>query len=211
MMESLTWDEYQKMWKIINDFKTKKGRLPHYVTFKGQKITKKEYQNMEQRVEDFKEKYKRNPGTIKIREVIKISKHPDLIQMEKKWGLTVNTATDLFNALNKHARYSYYYNDQYSNTIALKRILAGQGINCTDYCQLLKPILESLGYKVAIEHVKVQCIDGNWYGHYLLRITGGLKKVENLIFDAVSTTKTGYKLGQACCTRGFKHLGWGID
>lgn len=140
-----------------------------------------------------------------------MAKHPDLQELEVKWGTTINKASDLYSELKKHAKYSYYYNDRYDNRKALSLVKQGQGINCTDYCQLLKPMLESINYKAKIEHVKVKCRDNKWYGHYLLRISGGPKNVQNLIFDAVSATKTGRELGDACCTEGFQHLGWGIS
>lgn len=155
----------------------------------------------------YKKEMKKEPTTITIPKQSSYNKHPDLIKLQSKFGVIVNSAADLYNMLMKYCKYKYYYNDVYNNKQVLERLLAGKGVNCYDYAQLLEPILKSIGYTVKPEHVKVKCMDDKWYGHILLRISG--RGLNNVIFDAVGATKTKYSLGNACCTRGIIHLGWG--
>lgn len=125
------------------------------------------------------------------------------------------TATQLYTLVSRRCKYKFYYNDQTPNREALKKMVT-DGINCTDACQLFKPVIEGLGYSVRIEHVKVKCNDNKWYGHYFLRVAGkelasvSLPSERWTVWDYVSATKTGRPLGAPCCSRGIQHLGWGI-
>ncbi len=118
---------------------------------------------------------------------------------------TFNTASELYNQISK-CKYAFYYNDTFSNQEAILRLSKGIGINCTDYTQLLKPILEEMDYQADYVHGKVFC-GKNWYGHVWLRIKG--KEYPDWIyFDAVAVTHSGIKraLGQLCCVDGVKDV-----
>lgn len=125
-------------------------------------------------------------------------------KLEKITG-PFNTALDLYNQISKF-KYSFYYNDEYNNQVARERLYNGLGLNCTDYAQLLNPVLQEMDYQTNYVHGKVFC-GKNWYGHVWLRIKG--KEYSNWIyFDTVAVTRSGVKrpLGQLCCVDGVKDI-----
>jgi len=197
---------FKDMLKRYEDFKRKNKREPRVIFIKpggGESIPLETFRDMVRRYNMFKDRYGREPRVVYI-------KKPHL---EGEWTKRVMKeigefvdATTLYGAVARKCKYKYYYNDKYSNDDAVKRM--EEGINCTDACQLFSKVLEEMGYEVKLEHVKVKCNDGKWYGHYLLRV-GGFE-LDGTIWDYVSATKTGRPLGKPCCLNGLKHLGWGI-
>jgi hypothetical protein len=70
--------------------------------------------------------------------------------------------------------YAYYYDDVYGNYESIDRIANGDGVNCTDACQVFYNIAKALGYTVRCVHVG--CSGGD--GHVRLQLkhdvnTGG--------------------------------------
>ena len=68
--------------------------------------------------------------------------------------------------------YGYYYDDIYSNKQSIDRMKHGNGVNCTDSCQVFYNILKQLiafGKYKKVECLHVQCSGGD--GHVRLRIT----------------------------------------
>ena len=68
--------------------------------------------------------------------------------------------------------YGYYYDDRYSNKEAINRMKNGQGVNCTDSCQVFYNIMQQLiklGKYKRVECLHVKCLGGD--GHVRLRIT----------------------------------------
>lgn len=125
-------------------------------------------------------------------------------KLEKITG-SFNTASELYTQISKF-KYSFYYNDQYNNQRARERLSNGLGLNCTDYAQLLKPVIEEMGYQTDYVHGKIFC-GKNWYGHVWLKIKGREHNYWTY-FDAVAVTHSGTKrpLGQLCCVDGIKDV-----
>lgn len=68
--------------------------------------------------------------------------------------------------------YGYYYDDVYSNKVAIDRMKAGKGVNCTDSCHVFYNIMQQLiklGKYKKVECLHVKCKGGD--GHVRLRIT----------------------------------------
>ena len=68
--------------------------------------------------------------------------------------------------------YGYYYDDVYSNKTSIDRMKNGQGVNCTDSCQVFYNIVSALiekGKYKKVECLHVGCRGGD--GHVRLRIT----------------------------------------
>ena len=57
--------------------------------------------------------------------------------------------------------YGYYYDDQYSNYTSINRMANGQGVNCTDACQVFFNIAKALGYTVQCLHIGCRGGDGH--------------------------------------------------
>ena len=79
----------------------------------------------------------------------------------------VETEQDFCNLLNKLGAYLYYYNqrqDQKTTVTTLKG-------NCADFINDLGlPYYRARGIACRGVHCQVKCLDGNWYGHYVLEI-----------------------------------------
>ena len=68
--------------------------------------------------------------------------------------------------------YGYYYDDVYSNKTSIDRMADGDGVNCTDSCQVFYNIMEALiqkGKYKKVECLHIGCSGGD--GHVRLRIT----------------------------------------
>ena len=65
--------------------------------------------------------------------------------------------------------YGYYYDDQYSNYTSINRMANGQGVNCTDSCQVFWHLGKALGYDVKCLHIG--CSGGD--GHVRLQFNRG--------------------------------------
>ena len=65
--------------------------------------------------------------------------------------------------------YGYYYDDQYSNYTSINRMANGQGVNCTDSCQVFWHLGKALGYDVRCLHIG--CSGGD--GHVRLQFNKG--------------------------------------
>lgn len=57
--------------------------------------------------------------------------------------------------------YGYYYDDQYSNYTSINRMANGQGVNCTDSCQVFWHLGKALGYDVQCLHIGCSGGDGH--------------------------------------------------
>ncbi len=201
----ISYDSYFDVNSRIVEFERKNSRKPRYVTLNGIKIAKDQYEDMISRVNAFISKNRRNPRFIRVNPIPDVTR-PQIVRIaEAIFGMQINNATDLYNALWKHGRYLCYYNDVFDDAQAWKRV-KNEGINCTDYAQMLKPVLECLGYQVRFEHVYVFCnptkkhTNGVRFGHIILNIKG--REYENWTdFDAVDATKTKKHrvLGGVCC------------
>ncbi len=200
--------KFRDMLRRYEAFKKKEGREPTKIYIQKGKddyVSLEEFKDMLKRYTEFKKKEGREPNYVSIRS-------PFLggawtTKVRERIG-AFHDATSLYERVKKTCKYKYYYNDQVPNHVAVMRMTTS-GINCTDACQLFEKVFLEMGYEARIEHCKVKCRDGEWYGHYLLNVKGFELK-DWVIWDYVSATKTGRPLGKPCCVNGFKHLGWGI-
>ncbi len=206
--------KFKDMLRRYGAFKKKTGREPALIYLdplgrSGDYVNLATFKDMLRRYDRFKADKGREPSYVMIE-----SMRP-LPRLDGKWtrrviqeiGLFLD-ASELYRLVSEKCKYNYYYNDQFSSEEALRRMTT-TGINCTDACQLFEKVFLEMGYETRIEHCKVKCRDGKWYGHYLLNVKGFELK-DWVIWDYVSATKTGRPLGKPCCLNGLKHLGWGI-
>lgn len=210
----ISYKEYQDMSVRIMQFQMERGRKPKYVTLNGSKIGQRQYEDMMRRVDLFIKSKGRNPKSVRLDEDMEIIK-PSLgrkksaswIKLEEALDKKFNDAKDLYKAIADHGEYKYYYNDKFDNKMALTRLRKGLGINCTDYSQLLRPVLEDMGYDVRYAHGRVKCGDKQWYGHVWLQIKG--RDYGNWVnYDVVAVTHHGIKrpIGSLVCVNGVKDV-----
>lgn len=117
-----------------------------------------------------------------------------LAYLEKKYKVDIKTAEDFYALLKKYGHYKLYFNQKQGEEYTLKNMTG----NCADWNNdVVRPVLEALGYDVVTGHVTVTCNDGKQYGHWLLFISG--RRWKNKVFDVVAATKTGRAFGTPCC------------
>ena len=212
--DHVSLETFKDMLRRYDRFKKETGREPALIYLdplgrSGDYVNLATFKDMLRRYDRFKADKGREPSYVMIE-----STRP-LPRLNGKWtrrviqeiGLFLD-ASELYRLVSEKCKYNYYYNDQFSSEEALRRMTT-TGINCTDACQLFEKVFLEMGYETRIEHCKVKCRDGKWYGHYLLNVKGFELK-DWVIWDYVSATKTGRPLGKPCCLNGLKHLGWGI-
>lgn len=207
--DKVSLEAFKDMLRRYNAFKEKNGRDPAWVqTPDGSRVQIKDFLDMKRRYNEFMAREGREPRYIEINPVLR----PKLNGVWTKKVMVVlgdfKDATGLYKLVAGKCKYKYYYNDQYRSEDALKRMTT-VGINCTDACQLFEKVFLEMGYEARIEHCKVKCRDGEWYGHYLLNLRG-YEFRDWVVWDYVSATQTGRPLGRPCCVDGFKHLGYGV-
>lgn len=98
-------------------------------------------------------------------------------------GVAINSIDTLYKAFMK-TNYKYYYNDIYSQSVALNRIKQGLGLNCVDSNQLAYVALKELGVNVRICNGTVYC--SRSYGHIWCEINTGSGWT---VFDASAAAK----------------------
>lgn len=76
----------------------------------------------------------------------------------------VNTIDEALKKIESRG-YSYYYDDVYTNKVAINRLKKGLGINCTDVTDILYNLGIAMGYKVQIIHCR--CATG---GHIRMKL-----------------------------------------
>jgi hypothetical protein len=201
----ISYEAYSDIKSRITEFESRNNRKPKYVTLNGIKIMEDQYNDMIKRVEAFISSNGRNPNIVRLSPLPDVTK-PEAVRIaEAIFGMQINNAGDLYKALWNKGRYLCYYSDVFDNAQAWKRV-KNEGINCTDYAQMLKPVLEGIGYQVRFEHVYVFCNptkkhpEGIRFGHIILNIKG--REYGNWTdFDAVDAAKTKKHrvLGGVCC------------
>ena len=90
-----------------------------------------------------------------------------LEDFESKFG-EMSCIDDCLEAIQGNG-YGYYYDDQYSNYTSINRMANGQGVNCTDSCQVFWHLGKALGYDVQCLHIG--CSGGD--GHVRLQFNKG--------------------------------------
>ena len=216
----ITNQVFKDMQRRYNLFKKENGREPKIIYIEPNKkeyVTLTVFKDMEKRYENFKKEKGREPLTIQItppEKAKEAEKRSETLQALIDELGYFNNATELYKLLTAKGKYKYYLNRRCGTLREAVRRIKKEGINCADACTLFTVILREIGYTVQVEHVRVKCNDGVWYGHYLLRVKGrefpntSTNPSQWTIWDYVSATKTKRQLGTACCVAGFKHLDW---
>ena len=150
-------------------------QLPNYVTYKDYKLSPRLVAEILSRILIYYQNNKKLPAYANANS--KVFTKPVETNNEvynyfvKVFGAFDNT---IDGALAKIAGkgYGYYYDDVYSNKQSIDRMKKGQGVNCTDSCQVFYNImlqLIELGKYRKVECLHIKCRGGD--GHVRLRIT----------------------------------------
>lgn len=171
----ITKKNYLDMCKRYCAYVEKNKKLPAYVSVGSYRVTPALFTEITSRILVYYVNNNALPAYVNANS--KIFTKPDE---------TTNTVYDYFvkvfgsfgdtidGALNKIAGngYGYYYDDVYSNKTSIDRMKNGQGVNCTDSCQVFYNIMLALikkGKYRKVECLHVLCSGGD--GHVRLRIT----------------------------------------
>jgi hypothetical protein len=165
--------EYIHLAKKLTLFVEKKGRLPDYVNYGDFKLSPRllTYTFSKILIRYNKNGKLQSEVTLANKVFTKpLETHNEVYKyFTKVFGPIASIDEALKKVMDKG--YSYYYDDRYSNKESIDRIRKGQGVNCTDSCQVFYNItsaLIDLGKYKKVECLHVQCSTG---GHVKLRIT----------------------------------------
>ena len=168
-------NDYLKLIKDYVQFVEKKGRLPNFVMIGKTKVRLKLWTAF---VSYILYKYNKNgklPSYQNINSKIYIKPTETTNEVyayfKKTFGDFGDTIDGALSKVSGHG-YGYYYDDVYSNKQSIDRMKNGQGVNCTDSCQVFYNILLELikkGRYKKVECLHVHCSGGD--GHVRLRIT----------------------------------------
>ena len=100
--------------------------------------------------------------------------------------------------------YGYYYDDQYSNHTSINRMANGQGVNCTDSCQVFFNIAVALGYEVHCLHIG--CSGGD--GHVRLKLRHDVNTGGEWIYRDPASVLNGNSIDSNWCSNGTL---WDVD
>lgn len=160
--------------RLVKYVETNK-RMPNYIAWKNFKISPALFTEVLSRVLIYYDTHKTLPKYANINSKAFTEETETVNEVYsyfiKVFGTFDNT---IDGALRKIAGkgYGYYYDDQYSNKESINRMKTGQGVNCTDSCQVFYNImlqLIKLGKYKRVECLHVKCSGGD--GHVRLRIT----------------------------------------
>ena len=160
--------------RLVKYVETNK-RMPNYIAWKNFKISPALFTEVLSRVLIYYDTHKTLPKYANINSKV-FNEETETVNevysyFVKVFGTFDNT---IDGALRKIAGkgYGYYYDDVYSNKESINRMKTGQGVNCTDSCQVFYNILSELikkGKYRKVECLHVKCSGGD--GHVRLRIT----------------------------------------
>jgi hypothetical protein len=111
----------------------------------------------------------------------------------------VGTEQGLRNLLSSQGHYLYYYNQQQSQATTVNGLKG----NCADLVNDLGlPYYRAKGIACRGVHCQVMCLDGKWYGHYIIEVGAqGSKQYR----DPAAWAK-GKGLTELICNKGFTFL-----
>lgn len=166
--------DYLKLAKDLTNFVEKKHRLPNYLEYKDYKIRTRLYTYALARIIVYYNTNKKLPNEVNTNskvfdKPIETSRgvYDYFIKVFGKFDDTIDGALQKI----KDKKYSYYYDDTYTNKESIDRLKTGKGINCTDSCQLMYNILLVLIIKGKYKKVECLHVDCSSGGHVKLRIT----------------------------------------
>ena len=161
--------------KLLVKYVETNKRMPNYIQWKNFKISPALFTEVLSRVLIYLDTHKTLPKYANINSKAFTEETETVNEVYsyfiKVFGTFDNT---IDGALRKIAGkgYGYYYDDVYSNKESINRMKTGQGVNCTDSCQVFYNImlqLIKLGKYKKVECLHVKCTGGD--GHVRLRIT----------------------------------------
>jgi Pseudomurein endo-isopeptidase Pei. len=180
-VHTLTNTQYKEMWKRIAKWQAQNpGKVPNYVTISDMKVgidrvTKDQFLDMKKRWEAWKKVHNnQEPSKIGIEgpvggtsPVVSGSIQKALIN-----AVGIFTSFTAFYKLCKNRKYSFYKNNKYSRSNAIKRLKNRSGLNCVDVSQLGYALAKEMGYQVKFQETSCRGPDGKPVGHVLLKIKG---------------------------------------
>ena len=175
LSRQITMNDCLDCCKLLVKYVETNKRMPNYVVWKNFKISPALFTEVLSRVLIYYDTHKTLPKYANINSKVFKEETETVNEVYsyfvKVFGTFDNT---IDGALRKIAGkgYGYYYDDQYSNKESINRMKTGQGVNCTDSCQVFYNImlqLIKLGKYKKVECLHVKCSGGD--GHVRLRIT----------------------------------------
>jgi hypothetical protein len=167
--------DYFDMCKRLIKYVETHKQMPNYITYKNYKVLPRLATYMFSRILVYYSKHDAFPkyANINSKSFTKPTESDNEVYayFKKVFGDFGDT---IDGALSKIAGngYGYYYDDVYSNKTSIDRMADGDGVNCTDSCQVFYNIMEALiqkGKYRKVECLHIGCSGGD--GHVRLRIT----------------------------------------
>lgn len=157
---------YVDMCKRMVDFVDEKGKLPSYITWDNKKVHEFLYEYVFAKIIEYMAIYNKAPDYVIADSNAFVKPQPKKTYTEEIFEYFCNKfgrPTSIDDALSKiqNKGYGYYYDDTYSNKTSIDRMKNGQGVNCTDSCQVFWHIGKALGYEVRSIHIKCRGGDGH--------------------------------------------------
>lgn len=115
---------------------------------------------------------------------------------ESKFG-EMGSIDDCLEAIQGNG-YGYYYDDSYSNYTSINRMANGQGVNCTDSCQVFWHLAKALGYEVHCLHIG--CSGGD--GHVRLKLRHDNNTGGEWIYRDPASVLNGNSISSNWCSNG---------
>ena len=175
LSRQITMNDCLDCCKLLVKYVETNKRMPNYIAWKNFKISPALFTEVLSRVLIYLDTHKTLPKYANINSKV-FNEETETVNevysyFVKVFGTFDNT---IDGALRKIAGkgYGYYYDDVYSNKESINRMKTGQGVNCTDSCQVFYNImlqLIKLGKYKKVECLHVKCSGGD--GHVRLRIT----------------------------------------
>lgn len=193
---------YLDMYSRYDAYKKKYGKEPAIVytlpNQKGDTIKLAQWNNMRLRFDTWWKKNGKQPNYVVVNPsgTATSTKSAIRLALEDAVG-TYSTFTEFYNKL-KGRGYSYYYNDIYSQSVAIKRLKNKQGLNCADSVQLAYAAARDLGYTA--RYVHIVCKSGT--GHIQLDVKGKEFGSTYKRCDPAAALKSSYTLGSLWCSNG---------
>jgi hypothetical protein len=167
--------DYFDMCKRLIKYVETHKQMPNYITYKNYKVLPRLATYMFSRILVYYDKNGKFPkyANVNSKSFTKPTESDNEVYayFKKVFGDFGDT---IDGALSKIAGngYGYYYDDVYSNKTSIDRMADGDGVNCTDSCQVFYNIMEALiqkGKYRKVECLHIGCSGGD--GHVRLRIT----------------------------------------
>ena len=196
----ITKAEYLDVCKRYTEYIEKNHKFPVYVSYGNYKISPNLLTELLSRIIVWSNEHNKLPSYANINSKVFVKpseNHNDVYNyFVQKFGSFNNT---IDGALGKIAGngYGYYYDDVYSNKTSIDRMKSGNGVNCTDSCQVFYNIMLELikmGKYKKVECLHIKCSGGD--GHVRLRIT--MNDGSYIYRDPASVLSNGNVTGNWC-------------